>query len=738
MVRKYCKQALSFAAAMMLFLAFTAAAAEPTGEVDTDLDAKAPVKKSELGSGELVISAGDGWIPFEYRKTVEPGSALDFSKLSHRHAPAGKFGRVVAKGGHFEFKRLPGVPQRFWGANLCNDANFPDHDTAVMLAERLSAIGYNAVRIHHHEAGLVGAKRCGSATTLNPERADRLDFLVSELFKRGIYIESDLYMTRGLTWKELGFDREGRPKDSRVEKGLVTLLHPPVFSKWCAFARSWLSHRNPYTGRTWAEEPAWIGVSLVNEGFHVFPGGELRQLEPFQAAWRRWIAAKRAADPKCYPELGEDVGSYPNFGWQDMTTTHMVPQACWDFAADVQREFMSKARRFLRDELGFKVSLSNINHAPQSAALGLARAEAFDFLDTHAYESGLARSKPPYPARAANENPFMLHPNNVYDTAFKRVWNLPLVITETNCGAPNPYRGAATLKLASIAAFQGWSGIWRFAYTQGLKHIPEGSVCSPEWYGRFDAIADPLTVLAERVGAALFARGDLAPSDAKLALVLDEKSIHPKGGIALGTTPPWGRDAAWRMGVGETAPNVETPDAVRLSLADAMTSTAVPDVPKSGSVRFDPSNGSFRLATPRAFAAFAESGKVSAGRLNVDFGDRQGTVFLTALDDSTVAKSSRLLFLALVDVQRDGVAYSGPDRKILTRRGEPFSPLVERRRLPVSIALDGAKKCRVHALDISGRRGGEVPCSFDEGFLSFMADTKGPDGKGVLAWEISR
>ena len=92
----------------------------------------------------------------------------------------------------------------------------------------------------------------------------------------------------------------------------------------------------------------------------------------------------------------------------------------------------------------------------------------------------------------------------------------------------------------------------------------------------------------------------------------------------------------------------------------------------------------------------------------------------------------------LVDVQRDGVAYSGPDRKILTRRGEPFSPLVERRRLPVSIALDGAKKCRFHALDISGRRGGEVPCSFDEGVLSFMADTKGPDGKGVLAWEISR
>ena len=107
MIRKYRHEALSFAAATMSFLAVAAVAAEPKGEIDTDLDAKAAVSASELGSGEFVISAGEGWIPFEYRKAVEPGSALDFSKLSHRHAPAGKFGRVVAKGGHFEFERLP-------------------------------------------------------------------------------------------------------------------------------------------------------------------------------------------------------------------------------------------------------------------------------------------------------------------------------------------------------------------------------------------------------------------------------------------------------------------------------------------------------------------------------------------------------------------------------------------------------------------------------------------------------
>ena len=733
--------AVSLVGALSLFATgATFAAVEPVGEVDTELDAKSSVEKSELGAQEIVFSAGEEWIPFEYRKTVEPGSALDFSKLTHRHAPAGKFGRVVAKGGHFEFERLPGVPQRFFGVNLCSGANFPDHDMAVMLAERLSAIGYNAVRIHHHEAGLVGAKSCGVATELNPESADRLDFLVSELFKRGVYIESDLYITRGMTWKDLGFDRSGRPADSRVETGLLTLLHPPVFAKWCAFAKSWLSHRNPYTGRTWAEEPAWIGVSLVNEGFHVFPGGELRKLEPFQSAWHRWIAARRAADPKCYPELGDHIGSYPSFGYQDMLTTHTVPQACWDFAADMQREFMSKARAFLRDELGFKVPLSNVNHAPQSAALGLARAEAFDFLDTHAYENGMqsVRKPPFYPRRAANANPLKLCPNKVYDTAFKRVWNKPLVITETNCGPPNPYRGAGMLKMAALAAFQGWSGFWRFTYSHGVTHIPERSVCDPEWPGRLDVVADPLTMLYERLGAALFARGDLAPAQSKLALVLDEKSVHPQGGLSIGTTPSWAIDAVWRMGVGETAPGLETPCAIRMSLADAMASASAPEAPKSRHVSFDSSNGSLRVATPNSCAVFAESGRIAAGHLKVDLGDRQGTVYLTSVDKNPVANSSRLLLLALVDVQRDGVAYSGPDRTILTRRGEIYRPIVERRQLPVSIALDGGKKCRVYALDISGRRVGEIPCSFDKGVLSFTADTKGPNGTGVLAWEIVR
>ena len=66
----------------------------------------------------FVISRSAEWVPLHDTTDIASGSALDFSKLGWVDAPAGKHGRVVAKGAHFEFEGKPGVPQRFYGCNL--------------------------------------------------------------------------------------------------------------------------------------------------------------------------------------------------------------------------------------------------------------------------------------------------------------------------------------------------------------------------------------------------------------------------------------------------------------------------------------------------------------------------------------------------------------------------------------------------------------------------------------------
>ena len=64
------------------------------------------------------IVAGRNWKPIDYHKDILPGSVLDFS--SRLDAPAGKYGPVVIRNGHFEFRDRPGEPLRFYGTNLCS------------------------------------------------------------------------------------------------------------------------------------------------------------------------------------------------------------------------------------------------------------------------------------------------------------------------------------------------------------------------------------------------------------------------------------------------------------------------------------------------------------------------------------------------------------------------------------------------------------------------------------------
>ena len=124
--------------------------------IDTELSAPAAGPLALTDVRCITIQAGEDWIPISEDPWIEPGSALDFTQVLPHHAPAGKFGRVVAVGDHFEFTGLPGVPQRFYGVNICGNANVPSSREACdRFAAQLSRIGYNTLRIHHHERDLV-------------------------------------------------------------------------------------------------------------------------------------------------------------------------------------------------------------------------------------------------------------------------------------------------------------------------------------------------------------------------------------------------------------------------------------------------------------------------------------------------------------------------------------------------------------------------------------------------------
>ena len=202
------------------------------------------------------------WVPFAAERDIEPGSALDFSWIAAAHAPCGVHGRVVVRDGHFEFEGRPGEPVRFWGVNISSGANFPDEDKAEAIAAHLAALGYNAVRIHHHDGGLVAQNP--DTTVLSPDALRRHDALVAACSRHGLYIVTDLYVSRPVSWRAVGIDRDGT-----IGKGAFKHLvpvHDGAFSNFCAFASAWLGHTNAFTGVRFADDPALLSVALINEG----------------------------------------------------------------------------------------------------------------------------------------------------------------------------------------------------------------------------------------------------------------------------------------------------------------------------------------------------------------------------------------------------------------------------------------------------------------------------------------
>jgi len=156
----------------------------------------------------VTITAGPEWIPLKLELDIVPGSALDFSILGLQDPPAGKYGRVIARpDGQFAFEKDPATARRFYGVNLCFSGQYLTHEEADRLADRFMRLGYNTVRLHHYE-GLL-AQGQPNTTTFNADQLDKLDYLVSALVRRGIYITTDLFTSRPVTFREIGENRDG-------------------------------------------------------------------------------------------------------------------------------------------------------------------------------------------------------------------------------------------------------------------------------------------------------------------------------------------------------------------------------------------------------------------------------------------------------------------------------------------------------------------------------------------------
>lgn len=429
----------------------------------------------------VTITEKSGWTRFDYKKDITPGSALDFSQMGLLDAPAGKHGWLKATGGRFEFEGMPGVEQRFYGVNLCFTANYLEHEDADMLVERFARLGYNTIRIHHHDGDWFASD----------DNKDRLDYLIARAIEKGMYITTDLYVSRPVKWRDIGIDRAGE-MDKSLYKTYIP-LHDAAFRDWAEHSRSFLEHVNPYTGRAYKDEPGMPFVVLVNEG----------------KLYMGWGSAKKMSDPVV-------VAAWREFGGKGAPPSQGVAgpdEVSARFDAWIGRRMWEKGSAFVRS-LGCRALLSDDNNGRWHGE-GQGLTPLYDYVDSHFYVDHPVFLETPWrlPSRCENCNPVITGKPPIFHRGWAKGASKPYTISEWNFSGPGRYRGMGGVLTGAFASEQEWDGLWRFTYSHSNRNLKDSPSLPP---GNFDLATDPLMAAGDRAGVCLYLRRDAAPGSLRL------------------------------------------------------------------------------------------------------------------------------------------------------------------------------------------------------------------------------
>jgi len=656
--------------------------------------------------GPWTVTANKDWVPVDFKPGVAPGSALDFSGLRPNAAvKAGAFGRIVAKGEHFEFERLSGVEQRFYGVNLCRDTCCPDEREIPALVDELARTGYNAVRIHHHENALVKPY----TTELDPVKMRRFDALVAACIDRGLYLTTDLFVSRMIPCKAIGAEGGGALVPSEDFKHLV-FFHEGAYSNYLSFARNFLGHRNAFTGRTLAEEPAFGWVSLVNEGTLGNNGMDVfRRYPVIGERWRTWLAKKKRQSPDLFADVAETIPD-------DLTGKDSSSRAFVLFLADAERDFARRTTAFLRQEMKCRALTTNMNNWTYPAAYQVPRTDEYDYVDDHTYidHPGFPTGYGKLPSTLDNGNPVRFGSRAIFGFASRRIFGRPFTVTEYNFCGPSAWRGTSGLLTGAQAVLQGWAGLWRFDWADWASVLKDRDSRGASCY--FDICGDPMNLTAERAVVSLFLRRDMKPLKAENPLTLGRQELTTPTDTVVGPVTGLALSCGWNERLGTRL----VPSGPRTDPKEATDETS--RVAGLGQVVVDGRKGVFAVRTERTCGISAERGKLRSGVLTADIGETPATVWASSLDDAPIAASKRLLVAHLTDCQDSGLVYADPSQRNILLRGGKTPRLMRVGQADISLAV-GEGAFSVFALASDGTRRERIPSRLDNGELRFRART---------------
>ena len=658
-----------------------------------------------------VIRSDKHWKGVSFGYQTLPGSVADLSFLVQPGAPAGKYGFLKCRGDQFEFEKRPGVPVRFWGKCMGFRTLFQSEEQTLAMLDEEAALGTNAIRLHHFDNSLTYGKF--ERGSFHPEYLRKLDFLVAEAKKRGIYITLDLFTYRHYdVMKKLG-------NPSMTDYKVLCYFDKKAQNGLLGFAEELFLHVNPYTGKAWKDEPAIITLNLINEGTlpALLPRTGKRVRELVDKAFQKYAAERK------------------------ITLTDLNRgEVHAEFLADAGKRFFHDVKEKL-NKLGVKVLFSDQNFA-QTA---LDTRNVYDYVDSHFYFchpvslSGRNAS----PTFYGSASPIRGYSAGLRNIALTRILGKPMTITEWNYCWPNPHFFEGPFLTGAYAALQDYNGLWFLS--SAFERAKEGTLSA------FNSSNNAVMRLALRAGALLYLRGDVKPSVRTIAATVEGgKKVgsflqlvskfgirhppYPQEGVLLASpdekishpAPVTGRNPEEFL---QKLKQMKVMDDNALSLKRK---TALSD---TGELFLDAANEIFTVVTKQSEVLLLPGKREAKGDvLRVRNGSAHAAFHAAALDRHPLSGSGRIMILHLTNLSNEGTVFLNADQSILEKQGTSRQVLY-RNKAEIELAVTG-KAYTLFACDPNGKRLFQVPFRKTKDTLSFTADNDA--GSGILLYELIR
>jgi hypothetical protein len=446
--------------------------------------------------------------PFVMNHRAAGASPADVSFLLE--APAGKRGFVRVRDGHLA--TADGRRLRLWGVHLTDWSRgsilLPPKEDAPMWASTLARYGVNCVRLHFLDLpaprGIISAAG-NDSRSFDPQQLDRLDFMVSELKKHGIYM--DLNLNVGRSYKA----GDGVQDWDKIQWGKgLTLFDARLIELQKEYARNLLTHVNPYTKTEYRNEPAVAIVEILNENgiYQGFRAPTPYYEKELAGLWNAWLAKNRT--PEQVAQLRElaktEAGApVPLLRGQE---TNAAPKERYEaemaFFMDLENGYYQDMAGYLRNTLGVKVPITGTaDHGHTSASYPMLAALAkLDIVDGHVYWQH--PGSPPPVNTPMVDDPLHSTLVQLSRTAFS---GKPYTVSEFNHPFPNDWAAEGIPTLAAYGAFQDWDAIILYTFEPKKDADWKPYVGDP-----FDISLDPVRMTQMATGALTFLRGDVKPA----------------------------------------------------------------------------------------------------------------------------------------------------------------------------------------------------------------------------------